>query len=128
MCHYLGIFSDIRSIHACMMYLLHIILSEYQQVLQYANGDAGLSFVDSISITPHPAIHDPPSPPRCFMLPVAYMYFPSPQSFIFYASAAYCPSPKKSKSPCQLVCVYAYVRAGTCFWIIDDNHYVSKYI
>ena len=63
-----------------MMYLLHIILSEYQQVPQYASRDAGLSFVDSISaLTPHPSIHDPPPPSWCFMmLPVAYMYFPFP--------------------------------------------------
>ena len=43
MCHYLGI-SDFRSIHACMMYLLHILLSEYQQVPQYANSGRRVKF------------------------------------------------------------------------------------
>ena len=43
MCHYLGI-SDFRSIHACMMYLLHTLLSEYQQVPQYANSGRRVKF------------------------------------------------------------------------------------
>ena len=43
MCHYLGI-SDFRSIHACMMYLLHKLLSEYQQVTQYANSGRRVKF------------------------------------------------------------------------------------
>ena len=41
--HYLGIF-DFRSIHACMMYLLHTLLSEYQQVPQYANSGRRVKF------------------------------------------------------------------------------------
>ena len=42
-CHYLGI-SDFRSIHACMIYLLHTLLSEYQQVPQYANSGRRVKF------------------------------------------------------------------------------------
>ena len=56
-CHYLGI-SDFRSIHACMMYLLHTLLSEYQQVPQYANSGRRVKFCrqyDCFNPTPlHP--------------------------------------------------------------------------
>ena len=69
------------------------------------------------ALTPHPF-----TPTLVLYASCSIHVFPFPPIVNFYASAAYCPSPKKSKSLCQLVCVCM----RTCFWIIDDNHYVSK--
>ena len=120
MCHYLGIFSDFRSIHACMMYLLHTILSEYQQVLQYASSGRRVKFCRQYKcFNPTPLRLRPSTPTLMFYASCSIHVFPFPQSFIFYASAAYCPSPKKilnhCASLCVCMCVYAYVHAGTCF-------------
>ena len=108
------------------MYLLHLILSEYQQVPQYASRDAGLSFVDSVSaLTPHPSIHDPPPP---LYASCSIHVFPFPPICSFFMPALRTAQARKILNHCVslCVCVYAYMRAGTCFWIVDDNHYIRK--
>ena len=121
MCHSLGIFSDFRSIHACVMYLLHTILSEYQQVLQYASSGRRVMFCRQYKcFNPTPLHPQPSTPTLVFYASCSIHIFPFPPVVHFLCQHCVLPKPEKIfKSLCQLVCVcecvYAYVHAGTCF-------------
>ena len=116
MCHYLAIFSDFRSIHACMMYLLHTILSEYQQVFQYASSGRRVKFCRQYKcFNPTPLHPRPSTPTLVFYASCSIHVFPFPPVVHFLCQRCVLPKPEKMfKSLCQLVCVCVCVCKRMC--------------